>query len=149
MRCAHIAHTPFIIVCVGLLDDSLEDHFFRFEAPNAGETVLTAIAGESRDEILIRHVDEPNPAYIFQEEGAILSWQEITEPEGFYSLNDTLGDISKSEAGRKLVEEITARIPPRKGPIDADNSDLMKKITAMVVDLKDTTTTFRKRKDKR
>ncbi|MBR3742365.1 MAG: glycoside hydrolase family 2 protein [Clostridia bacterium] len=113
---------------VSLGKKTAEDHFFRFEAPNTGETTLTAIAGDSRDEIHIRHVDEPNPAYIFQEEGAILSWQEITEPDGFYSLNDTLGDISKSEAGKKLVEEITARIPPRKGPIDAKESDLMKKI---------------------
>ncbi len=113
---------------VSLGKKTAEDHFFRFEAPNAGETVLTAVAGNCRDEIVIRHVEEPNPAYIFQEEGAILSWQEITEPDGFYSLNDTLGDISKSEAGRKLVEEITAKIPPRKGPIDAKQSDLMKKM---------------------
>ena len=113
---------------VSLGKKTAEDHFFRFEAPNTGKTTLTAIAGDSRDEIHIRHVDEPNPAYIFQEEGAILSWQEITEPDGFYSLNDTLGDISRSEAGKKLVEEITARIPPRKGPIDAKESDIMKKI---------------------
>ena len=113
---------------VSLGKKTAEDHFFRFEAPNAGETTLTAVAGDCRDEISIRHVEKPNPAYIFQEEGAILSWQEITEPDGFYSLNDTLGDISKSEAGKKLVEEITAKIPPRKGPIDAKESDLMKKI---------------------
>ena len=75
-------------------------------------------------------MDTPNPAYIFKEEGAILSWQEINEIDGFYSLNDTLGDISASEAGKVLLDtEVLPRIPVRKGPLGDDKeSDTMKKI---------------------
>ena len=29
---------------------SAEDHFFHFEVPNSGETLLIAVAGECRDE---------------------------------------------------------------------------------------------------
>ena len=78
-------------------------------------------------------MDTPNPAYIFKEEGAILSWQEINEIEGFYSLNDTLGDISASEAGKVLLDtEVLPRIPERKGPLGDDKeSDTMKKILDM------------------
>ena len=110
--------------------DRAADHFFRVDAPNDGETKLTAVAGECRDEACFRHVDTPNPAYIFKEEGAILSWQEINEIDGFYSLNDTLGDIGASEAGKALLDtEILPRIPERKGPLGDDKeSDTMKKI---------------------
>lgn len=116
--------------CVSLGKKTAEDHFFRFEAPNDGITVLTAVAGDCRDEILIRHVCEPNPAYIFNEEGAVLSWQEISETDGFYSLNDTLGDILKSDEGRALLEsKVLSRIPERKGPLgDTKESDAMKKL---------------------
>ena len=115
---------------VSLGKKTADDHFFRFDAPNDGETKLTAVAGECRDEACFRHVDTPNPAYIFKEEGAILSWQEINEIDGFYSLNDTLGDISASEAGKALLDtEVLPRIPERKGPLGDDKeSDTMKKI---------------------
>ena len=103
---------------VSLGRKAAEDHFFRFEVPNEGETVLCAVAGECRDEIRIRHVDSPNPAYILQEKGAVLSWQEISKPEGFYSLNDTLGDLSRSsEAWSFIQEAVLSKLPKRKGPI--------------------------------
>lgn len=107
-----------------------ENHFFRFEVPNCGETRLEAVAGCCRDESFFRHVDTPNPAYILQDEGMVLSWQEITEEEGAYSLNDTLGDIGKSEEASRLVEsEVLSRLPQRKGPIgDGKETEAMKEI---------------------
>ncbi len=113
---------------VSLGKKTAEDHFFRFEAPNEGETCLTAVAGNCRDEIRIRRVDQPNPAYIFQEKGEILSWQEITEIDGFYSINDSLGDISKCEAGKLFVEELMARIPPRKSALGGEETEQMKQM---------------------
>ena len=111
---SNLPHVELLANDVSLGVKTAEDHFFRFEVPNDGETKLTAIAGECRDESFIRHVDTPNPAYIFQEEGAILSWQEITEEEGFYSLNDTLGDIAMNPEAEALVErEVLSRLPKR------------------------------------
>ena len=107
-----------------------ENHFFYFDVPNDGETKLEAVAGECRDESFFRHVDTPNPAYILKDEGMVLSWQEITEEEGCYSLNDTLGDIALSEEANRLVEtEVLAKLPPRKGPLgDEKESDAMKEM---------------------
>ncbi len=106
-----------------------EDHFFRFDVPGEGDTELTAVAGECRDTSFFRHVETPNPAYVFQEKGAVLSWQEITEPEGFYSLNDTLGDIFRMPEAKTLIrEKLLSRIPPREGPMGKDESETMKKM---------------------
>ena len=109
---------------VSLGRKTAEDHFFTFDAPNEGVTKLAAVAGACRDEACFRHVDEPNPDYVFQETGSILSWQEITEPEGFYSLNDTFGDIEHSAAGKALLErEVLPKIPERKGPMGSTKKD--------------------------
>lgn len=77
-----------------------KDHFFYFDVPNAGETALRAAAGDCVDESRIRKVDKMNEDYILKEKGAVLNWFDITEIEGRYSLNDTLGDILKSFRGK-------------------------------------------------
>ena len=77
-----------------------EDHFFYFDVPNAGETKLQAVAGDLRDESVIRKVDKMNPDYILREQGAVLNWFDITEVEGRFSLNDKLGDIMKTFRGK-------------------------------------------------
>ena len=85
---------------VSLGKKASDEHFFYFGVPNAGETKLTAAAGEFTDESVIRKVDSFNEAYRLREQGAVLNWFDITAPEGFYSLNDKLSDIMMSEQGR-------------------------------------------------
>ena len=77
-----------------------EDHFFYFEVPNGGDTRLLAVAGECKDESLIRKVEKMNPDYILREQGAVLNWFDITEIEGRFSLNDKIGDITKTLHGK-------------------------------------------------
>ena len=77
-----------------------QDHFFYFDVSNVGETQLLAVAGECRDESSIRKVEEVNQDYILREQGAVLNWFDITEIEGRFSLNDTLGDIIKTFRGK-------------------------------------------------
>ena len=85
---------------VALGKKAAEDHFFYFEVPNAGETQLLAVAGECKDESLIRKVDKMNPDYILREQGAVLNWFDITEVEGRFTLNDKIGDITKTFRGK-------------------------------------------------
>lgn len=87
-----------------------EDHFFYFDVPNEGETTLVAIAGECRDESRIRKVDTFNEAYRLKEKGAILNWFDITAPEGYYSLNDKISDIMKSEDGKSLFMGLMTKL---------------------------------------
>ena len=77
-----------------------EDHFFYFDVPNAGESTIIAKAGELTDEGRIRKVDEMNMDYVLVEKGAVLNWFDVTAPKGRYSLNDTIGDIMKSNFGK-------------------------------------------------
>ena len=77
-----------------------DDHFFRFDVPNKGETVLVAKAGDCSDESTIRKVEELNQEYIFKEKGAILNWFDITTPEGYLNINDKFSDICKPLRGK-------------------------------------------------
>ena len=79
-----------------------EEHFFYFMVPNVGESVLTAVAGDCKDESHIRKVAEFNEAYRLREKGAVLNWFDITEVEGYFSMNDKMSDIMANEQGRAL-----------------------------------------------
>lgn len=75
------------------------EHFFYFDVPNKGETTLVATAGNEKDESFIRKVQKMNEDYVLKEKGAILNWFDITEPEGYLSINDKFSLICKSPKG--------------------------------------------------
>ena len=83
-----------------------KEHFFYFDVPNAGESVIVAKAGELTDEGKLRKVDEMNPDYLLKEKGAVLNWFDIEEPKGYYSLNDKMSDIMSSEEGKEIFDGI-------------------------------------------
>lgn len=83
-----------------------EDHFFKFDVPNQGETVLTAKAGEYTDESHIRKVETFNEDYRMKETGDVLNWFEIDMPEGYFSINDKIGDVMASPKGSKAFKRI-------------------------------------------
>ena len=87
---------------VSLGKKAAADHFFYFDVPNTGTTRLEAVAGECRDESVIVKVDTPNPAYRFVEKGAVLNWFDIEAPEGYFSLNDKMGDVLGTVRGKML-----------------------------------------------
>lgn len=77
--------------------------FFYFDVPNSGETTLLAKADGCQDESFLRKVDTFNEAYRLKLEGAVINWFEISTPPGYYSINDTLGDILSSFRGKIAV----------------------------------------------
>ncbi len=91
------------------------DHFFYFDVPNAGTTHLVAVAGDCRDESLIRKVDTFNESYRLKERGAILNWFDITEVEGYLSLNDKISDIMATLQGKLLFGAMMLKMMPKKG----------------------------------
>ncbi len=86
------------------------EHFFYFMVPNAGESNLVAVAGDCKDESFIRKVDTFNEDYILREKGAVLNWFDITEVEGYYSLNDELQEIMKSPEGQATIMQMMTGI---------------------------------------
>ncbi len=95
---------------VSLGKKTAEDHFFRFEVENKGETKLVAVAGECRDESLIRKVDTFNESYRLVEKGAVLNWFDIDMPEGKLSLNDKMSDVLKTIRGKMLFMKLAGKL---------------------------------------
>ena len=86
------------------------DHFFYFEVPNAGETKLEAVAGELKDESIIRKVDTFNEEYRLKEEGAILNWFDIEEKPGRLSLNSKMGDVISTFRGKLFFAKVMGKM---------------------------------------
>ncbi len=86
------------------------DHFFYFDVPNNGETKMLAVAGECKDESFIRKVDKFNEAYRLVEQGAVLNWFDITEKEGYCSLNTKISDILGTLRGKIFVAMMAKKI---------------------------------------
>ena len=95
---------------VSLGKKAAADHFFYFDVPNAGTTRLEAVAGDCRDESVIVKVDTPNPAYRLVEKGAVLNWFDIEAPEGYFSLNDKMGDVLGTVRGKMLFMSLAGKL---------------------------------------
>ena len=85
-------------------------HFFYFDVPNAGESTLVAKAGDCSDESKIRKVDTFNEEYRLKEEGEVLNWFDIDMPEGYFNINDKIGDIMKANEGKMFIDELMLKI---------------------------------------
>ncbi|MBP3330365.1 MAG: glycoside hydrolase family 2 protein [Clostridia bacterium] len=87
---------------VSLGKKAADDHFFYFEVKNGGETKLTAVAGDCKDESFIRKVDTFNEKYRLVEKGAILNWFDIETRDGYLSLNDKMSDVISTVQGKLI-----------------------------------------------
>ena len=87
-----------------------ENHFFYFNVPNNGITRVQAIAGEYGDESVIRKVETFNEDYRLKEKGAILNWFDVTEVDGYLSLNSKMSELLMVPAGQALFGQIMGPI---------------------------------------
>ena len=115
------------------------DHFFYFEVPNtAPETKLVAVAGDLRDESVIRKVETFNEDYRMREAGAILNWFDIDVREGYFSLNDKISDITATFRGKLwlsgMVLTIKKKMDANKKPEKDEKKE--KKSGGFSIDLK-------------
>ena len=83
--------------------------FFYFEVKNVGETKLTVKAGDLTDESVIRKVDTFNEDYRLKDEGDVINWFEIATPAGYFSINDTLGDIMATFRGKIFLLQMVMK----------------------------------------
>ncbi len=95
---------------VSLGKKAAADHFFYFDVPNAGETKLVAVAGEYKDESVIRKVDTFNEDYRHKEKGAIHNWFDIDAPEGRLSLNSKMSEIISTMRGKLLFMKLMGKM---------------------------------------
>ena len=95
---------------VSLGKKTAADHFFYFDVPNKGKTKLEAVAGTLKDESIINKVDTFDESYRLVEKNAILNWFDITEREGYCSLNTPINDIMASLRGKIFIAMMTAKL---------------------------------------
>ena len=100
---------------VSLGKKTAPDHFFYFDVPNKGTAELKAVAGEHTDTSVINKVEEFNEAYRLREKSAILNWFDITEVDGYLSINDKLSDIMATPEGMQMFGSIFAAMLPKQG----------------------------------
>ena len=84
--------------------------FFYFDVPNKGETKLVAVAGELKDESLIKKVDTFNDEYLLKEKGAILNWFDVEAPEGRLSLNSKMSEIMATFRGKMVLAKMFMKL---------------------------------------
>ncbi len=88
-----------------------DNHFFYFDVPNtASVTHLQAVAGEYGDQSKIRKVDTFNEDYRLKEKGAVLNWFDVTEVDGYLSLNSKMSDLLMVKEGQMLFGQIMGPI---------------------------------------
>ncbi len=88
---------------------------FRFRVPVSGVHRIRAVSGTCCDEMEIAKVSEPNPSYFASAE-QVRNWfdppkADEMDKEGFLSVNSTLGEISGTEQGKTLLENLMKRSP--------------------------------------
>ena len=99
---------------ISLEKQKSDNHFFYFSVPNKGTTELLAKAGTCTDNSTLHKVDTFNEDYRMKETGDVINWFEITTPEGYFSINDKLGDILDNKKGARFIKILLLKVLIRK-----------------------------------
>ncbi len=86
------------------------DHFFYFDLKLEGEVELKAVAGDLEDTSFVRWVETFNEDYRLREKGAVLNWFDVEAPEGRFSLNDKLSDITATLKGKLVFAGVFKKV---------------------------------------
>ncbi len=100
--------------------------FFKFEIPLSEETRIEAKAGKCTDVASFRRVRHFNEKYILKEKGAVLNWFDVKAPEGYFSLNDEIGEIIKTAKGKLLFAGLFSKFSKKLDTGMPMNEEMMK-----------------------
>lgn len=120
-----------------LLETKKGQYVFKFNVDINNEHTIKAVSGEYEDTITIKYVEKPNEAYVFSGHGDVVNWldTEIIK-EGYFSVNDTFGEIRKNEEANNLVNMIMGKASETRGDVAKhvkDNKGLAKMLSRMTI----------------
>ena len=84
------------------------DKVFQWSVKITGEHTFTAKSGELCDTMTIRKVSQPNMSY-YKNPEAVVNWfdkEEISRPEGYFSIYDTMGEVQANPAAAAVLAPI-------------------------------------------
>ncbi len=90
------------------------EHIFKWNVKISGKHQIKVVSGDLVDSMEIEKVNEPNPAYFMSAE-KVKNWFDeedddaVSENE-YFSLNDTLKDISANPEGKALMDNMMAQM---------------------------------------
>ena len=124
---AHLAHHQggYSTFRVDLTDALQEENLLLVAVDNSDndrvypqKADFTFYGGACRDEMQIRRVDRPNPAYAFGDAGPVVNWfdKEDLKP-GFYSIKDKFGELMQNPATAAIVGRIMAKATASRGDV--------------------------------
>ena len=107
--------------------------FFYFDVPNKGTTNLVAVAGELKDESVIRKVETFNEEYRLKEKGAVLNWFDVETPEGRLSLNSKMSEIMATFRGKLVLGKMFMKLKKQmSGGAKASGFEMTESMMAMM-----------------
>lgn len=91
-------------------------HVFRFQVTMEPENVILVKAGEKRDSVILYRVEKPDLSYVLPVQGEVENWfDDLAEiKEGYFSLEDKVGDLVKSPEGLQIFRDFMAVYDSRK-----------------------------------
>ena len=110
---------------------------FTFRVPLTGEHRIEAVAGPCRDTMILCRVAEPNRSYLLPGR-EIVNWLDrevLPQPDGYYSVYDTVGALCRTPAGLAFMQEMmsTNNGTTIHVPFDAAMQDMMKNETLLSI----------------
>ena len=105
---------------------------FTFEVPLSGEHRIEAVSGDLRDDMVIRRVKEPNPAYFFRKQ-AVINWFDAADYDpSCYSIKDTMGALSQNPQTAAILGRMMQSMAAKRGDVakEANNNANLQKMMA-------------------
>ena len=105
---------------------------FTWRIPISGEHTILAQAGDCRDEMKLRHVAEPNKAYMFRKQ-EVVNWfdKDEIDPDCF-SIRDTMGALRQHPQAGAILEGMMTRMRAARGDVarSAGNNENLHRMMA-------------------
>lgn len=114
------------------LDTKAGSRVFTFEVPLSGEHRIEAVSGDLRDDMVIRRVKEPNPAYFFRKQ-AVINWFDAADYDpSCYSIKDTMGALSQNPQTAAILGRMMQSMAAKRGDVakEANNNANLQKMMA-------------------
>ena len=100
------------------LETKTGDMFFEFDVRlKSGLNVITAVSGMYKDKMTIKKVKEPDKSYSFGHKKPVVNWFDkdgnelkLEFPEGYYSINDKIRDLTKNEQANALIMKVLGQM---------------------------------------
>ena len=112
------------------------EHVFKFNVPIDGVHRIKAVSGDQSDEMEIEKVTEPNPSY-FASADEVRNWfdepKEVFDtPQGYFSLNNTIGEISANPAGKMILDKMMAAMNSKTAGGVGEGVEISPSVQAMI-----------------